>query len=105
MYGFKFQTENGRWFLLDEISPAIFLENIYIQGSGTKKIDRSYPELKGVCEVFATLRSANMDNPTNSGPNISITNPNAETISITISPSISGANAFYHLSIYARSIL
>ncbi|MGL4615969.1 MAG: hypothetical protein ACRCVV_19185 [Shewanella sp.] len=105
MYGFEYKTLTGRLFRLDQISPGIFLENLYVSGAGYKRIERSYDNLPNLCDIFCTLKSANMDSPYTSGPSISITNPYQGGIVIEINPSQSGANAFYHLTIYARPII
>lgn len=104
-YGFSFTTNHGKEFDLENISPALFLENLYISGSGPKTITRTYPDLSGNCEVFATLKSANMDDPYTYGPRISITKISGPGVTIEINPNGSGSDAFYQFTIYARSIV
>ncbi|KLI66518.1 hypothetical protein VVYB158_13025 [Vibrio vulnificus CladeA-yb158] len=107
MYGFEFTTKHGKKFELSEINPALFLDNLYVTGGGQKVINKQYPSLTGKCEVFAVLKSASMDDPYTSGPSIVISEPSSSPaeVTITISPSGSGSEAFYHFTIYARSIV
>lgn len=51
-YGFQFETDSGKTFRLDEISPFTLLDTVYVEGD-TRSYTKTYANLIGKnCDVY-----------------------------------------------------